>query len=66
MTIGCDGNFAGSRDLLINLGDDIPEFTDSFTRVAELVSADEHCRQVSRRRFAAYREMGHTPNTHHV
>ncbi len=66
VTIGCDGNFAGSRDLLINLGDDIPEFTDSFTRVAELVSADEHCRQVSRRRFAAYREMGHTPNTHHV
>ncbi len=66
VTIGCVGNVEGGRDLLINLSDDIPEFAGSFARVAELVSADEQCRQVSRRRFAAYREMGHTPNTHHV
>lgn len=63
VTIGFGGNTANS-DLLINLADDIPSGADSFPRVAELVSSDEDSKQVSRKRFAAYRDQGHEINTH--
>ena len=52
------------RDLLISLCDDIPPFAAAFPRVAELVTSDEHCRLKGRERFAAYREQGHTLETH--
>ena len=54
------------RDLLINLCDEIPAFAEAFPRVAELVSSDETCKQESRKRFAAYRDKGHTLETHNV
>lgn len=54
------------RDLLINLCDEIPPFAEAFPRVAELVSSDETCKQESRKRFATYREKGHTLETHNV
>ena len=65
VSIGCDDDVA-PRDLLINLGDDIPPFAESFPRVAELVGADEASKQQSRKRFAAYRDKGHTLETHDV
>ena len=56
----------GACDLLINLCDEIPECAEAFPRVAELVSSDETCKQESRKRFASYREQGHTLETHNV
>ena len=53
-------------DLLINLCDEIPHFAEAFPRVAELVSSDDSCKQESRKRFAAYREKGHSLETHNV
>ncbi len=53
-------------DLLINLSDEIPACAGAFPRVAELVSSDETCKQESRKRFAAYREQGHTLETHNI
>jgi DNA polymerase IIIc chi subunit len=32
--------------------------------VAELVTSDENCRNLSRKRYAAYRDQGHELNTH--
>lgn len=52
------------RDLLISLCDEIPEFAESFPRVAELVTSEENCRQLGRQRFTQYREQGHTMETH--
>jgi len=66
VTIGCDAPPVGPRDLLINLCDDIPPFADTFPRVAELVTSDEDCKRESRKRFAAYRDNGHTLETHTV
>jgi len=66
VVIGHPDNHADSCDLLINLCDDIPPFANAFPRVAELVTSDEACRQASRKRFAAYREQGHTLNTHNL
>jgi DNA polymerase-3 subunit chi len=66
VTIGCGEASIDSRDLLINLGAEIPAFAESFPRVAELVSSDDECKQLSRKRFAEYREKGNTLNTHNV
>ena len=66
ITIGCDDEPVEPRDLLINLCDDIPSCAESFPRVAELVTSDEDAKQMSRRRFAAYRDKGHTLETHNV
>lgn len=64
VTIGCDADNVPARDLLINLCDDIPAFAESFPRVAELVSSDPDRRQLSRKRFAEYRDKGHSIQTH--
>ena len=66
VTIGCDTDPVEPRDLLINLCDDIPACAEAFPRVAELVTSDPDCKQQSRRRFAAYRDQGHTLETHKV
>ena len=62
--IGCEDATLGNRDLLINLCDDIPPFVEGFPRVAELVTSDENCRSLSRKRYATYRDQGHELNTH--
>lgn len=62
--IGNETEGIESRDLLINLCDEIPAFADAFPRVAELVTADANCRQMSRKRFAEYRDNGHSLQTH--
>lgn len=66
VTIGCDDDDIAPRDLLINLCDQIPAFAETFPRVAELVSSDEPCKRESRKRFAEYRDKGHTLETHNV
>jgi DNA polymerase-3 subunit chi len=66
IVIGSDDAGIGTRDLLINLCDDIPTFMEGFPRVAELVTSDETCRAKSRKRYAVYRDQGHELNTHNL
>lgn len=66
VTIGCVGDIDQARDVLINLCDEIPPFADQFARVAELVTSDEECRRLSRKRFVEYRDQGHTIETHSI
>ena len=66
VTIGCGDGDILPRDLLINLSDEVPAFAKAFPRVAELVTSDEDCKQLSRKRFAEYRYQGHTLETHNV
>lgn len=63
ITIGCSPG-SGTGDLLINLSDEVPGDADAFPRVAEIVTSDEDSRLRSRRRFAEYRDNGHTLETH--
>ena len=53
-------------DLLVNLGPEPPEFYARYSRVAEFVDAQPARRDAGRKRFAYYRERGHTPETHKV
>ena len=64
--VGCDRFPPGTRDLLINLGDSIPDEAGSFPRVAEVVTSDEECKSLSRQRFVDYRDQGHTLDTHNL
>jgi DNA polymerase-3 subunit chi len=66
VTIGCDATSPAGSDLLINLSHDIPADTGAFPRIAEIVSSDEESRLQSRQRFAAYRDQGHTLDTHNI
>ncbi len=66
VTIGCGDVDVAPCDLLINLSDEVPVFAKAFPRVAELVTSDEDCKQLSRKRFAEYRDQGHTLETHNV
>lgn len=66
ITIGFGEADVEPRDLLITLCDDIPPFAQQFPRVAELVTSDESCREKSRKRYAAYRDQGHTLETHKI
>lgn len=64
VTVGHDDWPETNPDLLINLGDAVPENMSSFPRVAEVVTSDEDSKAQSRERFAQYRDQGHTLNTH--
>jgi DNA polymerase-3 subunit chi len=50
--------------LLINLTDREPDESASFPRIAEIVTSDDDSRQRSRKRYAHYRDLGHTLETH--
>jgi DNA polymerase-3 subunit chi len=53
-------------DLIVNLGQVVPERVESFQRVAEVVDADDARRQRGRERFRWYREHGIEPKTHEM
>jgi DNA polymerase-3 subunit chi len=53
-------------DILVNLAPTVPEGFESFHRIMEFVDADPTRRDAGRRRFVAYRDRGHPPQTHKV
>lgn len=64
VTIGVGSPVQDKPDLLINLTESMAEDAGSFARIAEIVTSDEECKTRSRRHFAAYRDAGHTVDTH--
>lgn len=54
------------RDVLINLGDDLPADAGSYARVCEVVAGDEHSKRRARARWRGYREAGLEPGAHNV
>jgi DNA polymerase-3 subunit chi len=53
-----------SADLLVNLADRLPEGLPRFTRVAEIIDADEERRRLGRERFKVYRDRKLALETH--
>ena len=49
----------------LNLADDAADAT-RFDRIIEIIGADEPAKQMGRRRFKDYRDIGLSPQTHHV
>jgi DNA polymerase-3 subunit chi len=50
--------------ILVNLADDVPEGFDRFERVIEIVSTDEHERNLARQRWKHYTALGYTIARH--
>ena len=53
-------------DVLLNLTHEVPLFFSQFDRVAELVTADENSRALSRNRFKFYKDRGYELTTHEM
>jgi len=53
-------------DVLINLGNDVPDVFSRFGRVAEIVGGDESAKTCARERFRFYRDRGYPLETHHL
>lgn len=51
----CD---AAHREVLVNLGDEIPEGVEAFSRLIEVVTGDDADRQHARRRWKHYAQRG--------
>lgn len=51
-------------DVLINLGDDLPDGFERFALVIEVVGPSDPERQAARGRFRRYKEQGHTLSAH--
>ena len=62
VTVALDG--VDTADLLVNLADRLPDGLPRFTRVAEIIDADESRRRLGRERFKAYREQKLALETH--
>ncbi|HEK1007875.1 TPA: DNA polymerase III subunit chi [Pseudomonas putida] len=67
VALGLRAESAGEhRDLLINLGADVPGFVGQFERVAEIVVEEATIRQSARERFRFYREQGYALQDHRL
>ena len=53
-------------DLVINLTNEISAGSETFARIAEIVTSDDDSKARSRQHFAAYRDAGHTLETHKI
>tara|TARA_R100000750_G_C2331499_1_gene90299 strand:- start:214 stop:633 length:420 start_codon:yes stop_codon:yes gene_type:complete len=54
------------HDVLINLTDQVPDFSSRFQRVAEMISGADSERQQGRERFRFYRDRGFPVTTHEL
>jgi len=54
------------RELLLNVGSDMPEGFEQFQRVLEVVSQDAEQMQAARRRWRRYEELGFAVTHHKV
>jgi DNA polymerase III subunit chi len=55
-----------TADLLVNLAQQLPAQLQRFTRIAEIIDADEERRRLGRERFKAYRDLKLTLETHQI
>jgi len=54
------------HDVLVSLAADVPPWFSRFTRVAEVVAADDEQKSRARDRFRYYRERGYPLETHNL
>lgn len=66
VVLGFSGAPAAGCDVLINLGDDVPEFFSQVERVAEIIDGGERNRGKGRERFRFYRDRGYPLNSHNL
>lgn len=66
VVIGTDPSSDNDNDLLVSLVDQFSQAAGNFSRVVEIVAADDSAKAHARERFKQYRELGVEPNTHKI
>jgi DNA polymerase-3 subunit chi len=61
-----DPDTIDSADLLVNLSGRLPSRWERFSRIAEIIDADDERRRLGRERFKAYRELKVAVETHQL
>lgn len=64
ITIGWCGTTPLTNEVLINLSPEVPEFTQNFARIIEIVPAQDTMRSQARERYRQYREQGFELHSH--
>jgi DNA polymerase-3 subunit chi len=65
--IGTGEEPTGDRwDLMVNLGDRVPEFFSRYDRVAEVIDGNRERRGKGRERYRYYRDRGYKVETHNI
>lgn len=59
VALGPNPHVWGMNEVLLNLGDEVPEGFDRFARLIEIVSSDEHGRTQARLRWRRYKSLGY-------
>ena len=54
------------RDVLVNLGTDVPADFTAFSRICEVVAGDEDAKRRARLRWRGYKEAGLAPENHNL
>jgi DNA polymerase-3 subunit chi len=54
------------RDVLVNLGADMPADFAAFTRICEVVAADDDAKRRARQRWRGYKDAGLAPENHNL
>lgn len=54
------------RDVLINLGTEVPEDFEGYSRIIEIIPPNPDGRDAGRARFRKYRDLGLEPETHNL
>ena len=66
VALGTSVNKSADADILVNLGIEVPESAQSFSRVIETAGYDEVTRTAARKRYRYYQDQGFPLNTHKV
>ena len=66
ITIGWQPQYQGTADVLVNVNQSIPKFSQDFARIVEVVSLDPVCRETGRKHFRQYRDMGCEMESHNL
>jgi DNA polymerase III subunit chi len=61
-----DPDTIDAADLLVNLSGRLPSRWERFSRIAEIIDADDERRRLGRERFKAYRELKVDVETHQL
>jgi len=64
--IGYADNYQQESDILINLSQEIPAFHANFSRIVEIIPADEDAKALGRMRWKHYKDAAYELETHDV
>lgn len=66
ISIGWTGQQAPEAHVLINLGNDIPDFVNEYERVVEMVPTEPDLKKQARERYKRYRDSGYELHNHQI